>query len=395
MEALLALQKFVAAEYKSKVALDLLEVQQGQIQRVARPTWQWQTQDLVPTTAKNASGALLLDEEIGLCLFVQSFGEKTDLRAQLAKTLQLRSALRPRRQTIFEDVDELGEWSVAFLWLAEPAAFERWIVEVADLRQQTSHFEEVSADALVNHARNWPQSCSVHGVPRLLLNVRAALNRKKVDETVKWIGADLAISERLKRLPSLLPLSLAKYSTELSSVIESGIAATLGKAAIDLPPSPSYLHQISMRNFRNVGDLILDFRDEAEIVGVNIIQGPNGTGKSSISEAIAIALSGVSNRYLDFISDGNESTTQGKADKYIKRYLSPIGQDGIAPQVGLNGEPKSINLAEGDDVNQRLSDLPVPGPATTRTKRSVAAVIPCAGDSGSRSSFQGNENPPP
>ena len=33
------------------------------------------------------------------------------------------------------------------------------------------------------------------------------------------------------------------------------------------------------------------------------------------------------------------------------------------------------------------NDFPVPGPATTRTKRSLAAAIPYAGDLGSRSSF--------
>lgn len=354
MNRLLAFQAFVAEQYKSKLDLPLLELAREKIPRVSSPKWQWQTSDLVPASAADASGALILDEEIGLCLFAQSFGAKTDIRAQLANALQLRAALRPRRQTLADDIDHLGEWSVAMLWLMEVPDFERWILEVADLRQQTSHFEEVSVDLLVNRQKEWNQSCRAHGVPRLLFNVRAALRRKKLDDTLDWMGAEAVIADKLKRIPAGLPASLARYSSELSAAVEKVIGGlSAGRGQIS---SPIELNSVSIRNFRNINSLTLDLRDSGESVGVNVIQGPNGTGKSSISEAIAIASSSVSSRYLDFLNDSNEGTAS-KATKYIERYLSPLEASEGLPSVGLNREPQSISLADAETAVARHATL--------------------------------------
>lgn len=113
------------------------------------------------------------------------------------------------------------------------------------------------------------------------------------------------------------------------------------------------LNKVSIRDFRNIGNLTLQFRDTASPVAVNVIQGPNGTGESSISEAISIALSRVSSCYIDFLSDSNEGAP-GKAGKYIERYLTPLNHKGAEPKVGLNEDPKPITLVEADAAEQRF-----------------------------------------
>ncbi|MEK6757365.1 MAG: ATP-binding protein [Bacteroidota bacterium] len=356
--ALTALHSYICELYAIHGGLAPIPVGPKETWDERYPLWQWQSVDLRQVSNPDeATGVAILDKEIGLCLFVQTYTAETDVRAQLSKALSIRSALVPSRLTAESEADPEGEWSVALLWLSEGESFAAWVDQVAELRQETAYFEEVSVDIVVNREGDWSRSYTAHGLPRLLLRTRASLRLGHLDESLNWLSADTHIVRRLRDLPNKLPPRLQPVAQAVVAEVE--LLQSKLSDVDDTAPVPAHpLHGISIQDFRNIEQLSLEFRASDELVSANIIQGPNGTGKSSISEALTLATSGVSTRYMEFLSDSNEST-QGKPRKYLERYLAAINRSNPAsPKLGLNArQPEEISLANADDALQKYADL--------------------------------------
>lgn len=330
--------------------------------------WQWQDADLRRANSEDeACGGVVLDAEIGTCLYIQTFSKESDVKAQLARALRIRSELLPSRDTTARQIDPIGEWRVALHWLIEPADFPVWIDQIAELRQETAHFEELPVDAVVNWAASWEKSCRAHGFPRLLLRTRSVLQKKRIDDAISWASAEGLIVDKLRQLPNGMPNQRSRDSAlELVRELDAIVAKRGISSKAPVPQTPRSLHRLSVESFRNIEQISLELRAKDQLVAAHVIQGPNGAGKSSIFEALALAIDSVSSRYIEFLKDPNEPK-QAKPQKYLERYLTPLRPPYRAPRVGINDEDlRPIRLVDPDE-------------AVTRYDHLSAAVSPQAG----------------
>ncbi|RPI28546.1 MAG: hypothetical protein EHM61_04725, partial [Acidobacteria bacterium] len=102
--------------------------------------------------------------------------------------------------------------------------------------------------------------------------------------------------------------------------------------------------RIEVENFRNLRNIVFDLGPDP--VGINIVQGANGTGKSSLCEAISFALFGSSSTYKAFADRTREKDVSAtdRAREYLTRYLAPLAETADAraetgPKIALNGHP--------------------------------------------------------
>ena len=357
LDALSAVYAYVSRRYANCVGALLKTAKYDEVVGPDSPIWQWQNAAMRPAVDESTTtGAVILDADIGLCLYLQTFTTRSDLRSQLSRALAVRSELMPRRLTDQSDVDSQGEWSVAVLWLCEPDAFDRWVNQIAELRSETAHFEEVPADVLVNVNGDWMAACERHGLPKLLLETRGALRRSRFDDTVHWINADPIIRGRVKAALAGAPPADAPMAREtLKELDKIDGPGGLSNAS---PSHPSPLYEISVRQFRNIDNFGLHLRGRHDGVSANIIHGPNGSGKSALAEALSIAMGGVSERYLDFLNDANEPNLE-KSAKYVSKYLTPLdGPLNAEPKVGINGAaPIALVLVNDKLASEQCANL--------------------------------------
>jgi hypothetical protein len=219
---------------------------------------------------------------------------------------------------------------VAVHWLTEPNYLEEWIRQIAELRQETALFEEVSADVIVNLRGDWNSALVEHGVPRLLVQTRSILNRMGADEVAAWRSGAQVIADRLQGLTQMIE----QFSPEIAKEWQSLLSAPKDKRKARTLSSPLDLNHFAVENFRNIERLSLLLRPDDTPVYANVVQGPNGSGKSSLSEAMAIGIGHVSTRYIEYIADHNEPAPD-KARKYMADYLRPIGRD-ATPRAAIN-----------------------------------------------------------
>ena len=81
---------------------------------------------------------------------------------------------------------------------------------------------------------------------------------------------------------------------------------------------------------------------ESDPVNSLVLYGPNGTGKSTIFEALSLALFQVSKRYNTFLED-KDIQGRNRSSVYINSYLSPLGGSSkLLPKVIINGKQCEI-----------------------------------------------------
>jgi hypothetical protein len=318
------------------------------------PSWIWQTSDFKPATEKEAANAIVLDPEIGICLYLIKFSQDIPIRNQIAKAISVQSQLLPTQSISPLESDAFGPWRVVVHWLVERRHLSNWISQAADLRQNTGHFEEVPADVVVRNGGTWYSACENHSFPRLLFSTRAVFRKEKRSEVDNWQSADRAVREALigfedgfsNPLASQCALRVVEISRQ--KVDERSIESTQG--AQDL-------YSLSVSSFRNISKVHLDFRTVSEPVSATIIQGPNGSGKSSLYEALSLAVSGTSERHRSYLQDGNRHRW-GRADRYVSDYLRDVSADVEPPQMSLNGDALApLNLCRPEEVGDRLGKL--------------------------------------
>jgi len=102
-------------------------------------------------------------------------------------------------------------------------------------------------------------------------------------------------------------------------------------------------------------------------VSASVIYGPNGTGKSSVCEAISIALFQSSLRYKWFADRNREKdvTATNRANEYLVKYLTPMGKVQAEPGIALDDSAfSSPQLVSPEETEEK--DLAMGGTILTQ-----------------------------
>ena len=335
-EALIEARNFVEAQYQTRLDL-VLQSKLSRYEEWQNPVWEWHDENLVPLQSESdASGAVIADPEIGVCLLLQRFSPSAELASQIKKALQYRSAMLPSRRKGAELKDRLGEWRVVLYWLCELQDVSSWISQISFLRQETAYFEEIPVDVVINTQDNWRHSIAEHEFPRLLFNVREAVRKDSFSESLDWASADNTIERFMRRIPDQIDNQQELEYVHL--MLRELDRITSGQSSVVTPPMAGVrcLNRIHIENFRNIDKLTLDLGSGSDQVCSHVFQGPNGSGKSSIVEAISFATLGFSSRYLEYMEDANVPP-QKKPAGYVSHYLKPLSSpDSSMPRLALN-----------------------------------------------------------
>lgn len=327
----------------------------------SQPPFLWRSLDratLMPS-AHQSGAALVEDASIGLALLVVEIdgGDeltiKEAIKADLHRALSFRSKLLPMdtgSQIGEHHHDPDGTWRVAILWLCPSCWKQVWKGALMDTRRQSSVFDELTVDAIFVEEQPLIQQFSEHGTPCLLLHTRRLFNCRS-EEVDRWANADEKVKQEFEgfsnRFNDAQKQSIASGITQIVSAYHptSKSSTNDGIATID---------RIEIENLRCINHLKIDDATEDKKARAWIIHGPNGTGKSSISEAIALKSFGTSFRYDKYLRD--EDVTKNKnASGYMSGYLQPIHSKSSAlPTVRLtkNDLGQFDNLAASPELSK-------------------------------------------
>ncbi|OGA47240.1 MAG: hypothetical protein A3G25_02695 [Betaproteobacteria bacterium RIFCSPLOWO2_12_FULL_63_13] len=307
-------------------------------------TW-WQAQD--------GSNARLLDNELGLLLQIHVLQSGNDVRfavqSHVQKSLEQASNLQPAYGLPDSEVDEQGPWQVSVLWLVEGNETQRlWRESIALQRAESGFSEEIALDAIFFPN---PQSFKVelvkHGLPGLLFNTRA-LFQLRAEEMPSWLSANAKVREMLQVFPRQFQKADVRALAE--SMVNEVLNTRSPETTDRLPDAPSIVESLEVDHCRNLRHCRLDFTPGP--TQTHIVFGPNGTGKSTLFEALSLALCGTSASHRDYLDDKDIPSTKRK--DYLAHVLTPL--DGGTPKIQLNGVARHPNLldAESDEVQKCL-----------------------------------------
>ncbi len=341
---------YFTRSYRERLGHELKQVLDG-----AGPDPAWRTVSTsdftsAPTAEADAAG-LLLDPEVGVLLYLIPFVEDTRVSVHVNCALRIRSRLSVERNYSAEPPrgrDPAGAWRVALLWLVPEANKSDWMEQVIKLRRGTMFSEEVSLDAVFYVAGAESAAIEAHGFPCLLLSTRQILRKDGIGDVTQWMRADAAVRAALCNFAD-------SFETEAKKVLASEVLAQMDRnsepaAPVPMPPAPpGELRSLRVLNFRNLSEVDIDFGSDP--VSSSVIHGPNGTGKSSVCEALSIALFSSSYRYNRFADHENERDlpTASRSASYVKEYLTNMDAGNSAPRLGLNGaDPAGVRLVSPD-----------------------------------------------
>lgn len=296
--------------------------------------------------AEDAHGLVIEDADIGWLLFLLPYEQKR-LEAQVNQALGLRSRLL--RESNYTgnakagvDEDQNSTWRVGLVWLVEDGQWLDWQSQIMELRRESGAVEEISVDAVKVTRNAVSDALDSHGLPRLLLNTRALLSQTEVDAE-KWLSADEQVFAELKN-----------FSQQFDSPRARLFARELEEKAISVLPAkvqheksqPRQFSRFRVNHFRNLNsfEIVADHAEDSKAQAI-ILFGPNGTGKSSLAEALSLAAFGTSPRLEQFIED--KDLSRATAQHYLNDYLSPIGLPGASEKTPSYswGEEEASNFS--------------------------------------------------
>ena len=351
-EPLFICRDALVAAYRAKLGLEFGH-SVSEIGKLKKPVWRTVSGDDL-TSERSAESAdkagLLLDPEIGILAYILPFSGATVLKKQITRALTLRSRLSIERNYTggaADPDDDPGAWRIVLHWLVKAAERESWTDQIMEVRRETAFSEEISMDALFIAAGSIEKQIESYGFPRLLLTTREVLKKKRLDEMTQWLSANKLVEAALSGFASHFnkPAQGALAEEVVRSMHEFTVASNMTGDINSEPDEPKTFGKIRIRNFRNLRDAQFDFGKGP--VTASIVHGPNGTGKSSLCEALSLALFQSSFRYKAFSDRNREKdvTATDRGREYIAKYLTPI--------EALQSEPK-IALDEQDFVTPRL-----------------------------------------
>ena len=223
----------------------------------------------------------------------------------------------------------------------QQSARKEWENEVVRLRQKSGFSEELVLDGIFYMPGELDEALAEHGLPRLLLTARGVLSKATLPEIANWMSADQAVLRELDGFPDLFsePEQQQKAQMILDQLGDLFLAI---QETRNTPLAPAkVLGSLEVCNFRNLRHIRLNFG--LPPVSCRVIHGPNGTGKTSLFEALSLALSGSSSRYRAFLDPGERDVPPNSRSRiYVEQYLSPLGNQGLKPKIGLNGEEPTL-----------------------------------------------------
>jgi len=325
---------FLQSAYRERLGLSFCEsLEQAETER--QPVWRYvSSDDLITEVQPGAPDAigLLLDPDIGLLYYLAPFGPTTDLRKQVASAGAVLAWLpnhpSERRHIVLH-------------WLVQARDWPLWTRQAAELRRETGICEEVSLDALcLENSADFESQIAGHGFPRLLLVTREVFGKEQQSELTSWMTADDAVRRSLSGFAHRFE---QPEQRELADGIVQAMHSFGGSALENRERATAArpLRSVRAQNFRNLRDVELDF-GSADI-SAEVIHGPNGTGKSSVCEAISIALFGSSPRYAAFTDRAREKDVSGadRPREYLRKYLTPLAEPQEEPKIAIN-EPNTL-----------------------------------------------------
>jgi hypothetical protein len=358
--------------YREKLGLEfsrsIAEIGKGR-----QPVWRIvSADDLTSEIRPAAAGAagLLLDPEIGLLSYILPFDQSTNLRKQVKLALGLRSRLSTERNLTSSDPehrDPYGAWRVVLCWLVDESARHGWSSEVMAVRRETGFSEELSFDAIFLNDAGIEAQIEEYGFPRLLLTTREVFKKQRLEDMAKWLSANELVKNALVEFGGNFH---KPEQRELANDVEhvaqtfSGTSIVAGNG-LKAPSTPQTLRTIRINNFRNLREVSMDFGPD--MVGASIVHGPNGTGKSSLCEALSVALFQSSFRYKWFADRMVEKdvTSVDRSREYLVRYLTPVDEPNVEPKIALNGHPLTRPQLIHADKTQQV-DLEMCGTILTQ-----------------------------
>ena len=350
---LATVQKHLAARYEAELGQELRD---GLDSSVGQPAWRLLTAADLRSSAASASdtqAGILLDPELGLGLCLIPYATKDDLPAQVLGALSMQSSLMPASSSL-GPADEHGTWQVALHWLVQETDRKAWEDAIVRLGQKSGFSEELVLDAIFYAPGELEEALKAHGFPRLLFTARRVLSKATQPDIAEWMSADQAVLRALDGFPSLFtePQQQQKAQSILDELGDLFLSAEQGRRAPSAPAKS--LDSLEVRNFRNLQQVRLNFG--LPPVSCRVIHGPNGTGKTSLFEALSIGLCGSSARYRAFLDrEERDLPAAGRPAAYLEQYLSPLGKDGPRPSIGLNGaEPSTAALVSSGEECNRL-----------------------------------------
>ena len=347
---------YLQTAYRNKLGVEFSD-SLCQLETGRQPVWRLvSADDLTSETppGERAVGALL-DPEIGVLFYLAPFDSRTNLRQQIICAAALGSRLSIQAQSTIEGTqngDPRGAWRVVVHWLVDLGDRRSWIKEVAEVRRDTAFSEDVSLDAVFLHRDgDLENQLERHGFPRLLLETREVLRKRRIDDVTRWMSADDLVRAALSGFQSRFQKPEQRDLAEgiVQAMEQFGTASVNATNVVRIEEAferPRTLGRIRIENFRNLGSVTLDFG--CEPVSANIIQGSNGTGKTSLCEAISVALFGSSSAYQAFTDRTTEKdvavTDRGR--EYLARYLTSLRSSSESsgdtrPRIALNDQPLS------------------------------------------------------
>jgi energy-coupling factor transporter ATP-binding protein EcfA2 len=357
---------YLADLYRQKLGYELVEGTQtpGPTRHVI-----WRTisaHDLTSSVvAKDGSAAgLLMDYEVGVLLYILPYRDGADIRSQITRALALRSRLLAETNYMgakTDATDEYGDWRIVLHWLVEERLQNDWFRGVIELRKQTAFTEDIPLDVILVDEASLEQSLAQHGFPRLMLTIRQLLKKKQRSEIEQWLNVDDLVASALEALPETFTKpDQQETAREILREAASFKEKRTGLAQAEAPRVPRPLKSIHVQNLRNIDDVSLDFGEGR--VESRIVHGPNGTGKSTIFEALSLALFQSSHRYSYFArKEEKDVPARDRAREYLESYLRPMKEASGVLGIDLNGDGMRTPALVGTEGEAKAADLEMNG----------------------------------
>lgn len=290
-------EDWLAGQYKNILGLDLA----GDVVRL-----RWLSADSLTEESERADAQRLVieDADIGWLLFLIPYTPE-HLERQINQVLGLRSRLL--RESNYTGIEKPGakedqdsSWRVGLVWLVEENNWNDWQQKIIELRRETGVAEEISFDAVRVKDNNMQKSLDDHGLPRLMLHTRALLQQTS-EEADKWLSANSQVSAELKGFSQQFSRPSART---IARELEERIKVIEPVEKHKISDEPRQFQSFRVNHFRNLDSLeiVVDRAGDAKAEAV-ILFGPNGTGKSSLAEALSLAAFETSPRLENYMND--------------------------------------------------------------------------------------------